>query len=138
MSPHAITGSAQRPSVHLGSFRPRQLRRPKEKSPEGCESWSSQSTPADCRAWKVSGVKKSGFKPLLFALWARTPLTIVAHILAGRPVVVRPTLGAIGSISARYHACLITAEPAAADVHRTAIVDAAKPHGEGRGCNCQR
>jgi hypothetical protein len=58
--------------------------------------------------------------------WARTPLTIVAHILPGRRVVVRPTLGA----------CLSTAEPAAADVHRTAAVDAAEPHGEGRGSNC--
>jgi hypothetical protein len=71
-------------------------------------------------------------------LWARTPLTIVAHILPGRPVVVRPTLGAIGSISAaRYQGadtCLSTAEPAAADVHRTVIADAAEPHGEGRGC----
>ena len=40
------------------------------------------------------------------------PLTIVAQILPGRRVVVRPTLGAIGSISARYHgadACLSTA-----------------------------
>jgi hypothetical protein len=68
--------------------------------------------------------------------WARMPLTVVAHILPGRRVVVRPTLGAIGSISARYHGaddCLITAEPAAADVHRTAT---AEPRGEGRGCNC--
>ena len=71
--------------------------------------------------------------------WARTPLTIVAHILPGRRVVVRPTLGAIGGSSTRYHgadACLSTAEPAAADVHRTAAVDAAEPHGEGRGSNC--
>src|ERR1700693_6066135 len=62
------------------------------------------------------------------------PLTVVAQILPGRRVVVRPTLGAIGSISARYHGaddCLITAEPAAADVHRTAT---AEPDGEGRGC----
>jgi hypothetical protein len=69
-------------------------------------------------------------------LSARMPLTIVAHVLPGRRVIVRPTLGAIGSISARYHGaddCSITAEPAAADVHRTAT---AKPHGEGRGCNC--
>src|SRR5260221_12648690 len=45
-------------------------------------------------------------------LSARMPLTVVAHILPGRRVVVRPTLGAIGSISARYHgadACLNTA-----------------------------
>src|ERR1700737_1438694 len=135
----AITGSAQRPSVHLSSFKPRQLRRPKEKLPEGCEAWSFQSTPADCRAWKVSSIRKSGLSRSFFASWARTPLTIVAHILPGRRVVVRPTLGAIGSISARYHgadACLNTAEPAAADVHRTAIADSAEPHGESRGCNC--
>src|SRR5258708_18110596 len=57
--------------------------------------------------------KKERLEPLFFMLlWARTPLTIVAHILPGRRVVVRPTLGAIGSISARYHgadACLGTA-----------------------------
>ena len=72
-------------------------------------------------------------------LSARTPLTIVAHILPGRRVVVRPTLAAIGGIGTRYpgaDACLSTAEPAAADVHRTANVDAVEPRGEGRGCNC--
>src|ERR1700730_2822523 len=69
---------------------------------------------------------------------ARTPLTIVAHILPGHRIVICPTLAAIGSISgARTHgadACLSTAEPAITDVHRTA--DVAEPHGEGRGCNC--
>ena len=50
--------------------------------------------------WKVSSIGLSRF----FALWARTPLTIIAHGLPGRRVVIRPTLGAIGSISAaRYH-----------------------------------
>src|SRR5216683_1908004 len=58
--------------------------------------------------------KKERLEPLFFMLlWARTPLTIVAHRFPGRRVVVRPTLGAIGSISAaRYHggdACLSTA-----------------------------
>src|ERR1700737_2855998 len=84
----------------------------------------------------VEHKKKSGFSRSFFSLWARAPLTIVAHILPGRRVVVRPTPGAIGSISARYHgadARLSTAEPAAADVHRTA---AAEPHGHGRGCHC--
>jgi hypothetical protein len=38
----AITRSAQRPSAYLSSFKPRQLRRPKEKPPEGCEAWSFQ------------------------------------------------------------------------------------------------
>ena len=58
------------------------------------------------------------------------PLTIAAHILPGRRVVVRPTLGAIRGISARYHGaddCLITAESAAADVHRTATALAHAP-----------
>jgi hypothetical protein len=72
-------------------------------------------------------------------LWARTPLTIVVHILPGRRVVVGLTLAAIGSISARYHragACLSAVGPAAADMHRIATADAAEPHGEGRGSNC--
>jgi hypothetical protein len=81
-------------------------------------------------------IKKSGVSRSFLVLLARTPLTIVAHILPGRRVVVRPTLGAMGSSVARYHgpdACLRTAEPAAADVHRTAA--ATGPRGEGRGCN---
>jgi hypothetical protein len=61
-------------------------------------------------------------------LLARTPLTIVAHILPGLPVVVRPTLEAMGNIrAARYHGA------DAADLHRTATTE---PYGEGRGCNC--
>ncbi len=133
----AVTRSAQRPSVHLSSFKPRQLRRPKEKPPEGCEGWNSQSTPADCRARKVSSIKKSGLSRSCLVLQARTPLTIVAHILPGRRLVVRPTLGAMQSSSAaRHHGadCLSTAQPAAADAHRTAA--ATEPRGEGRGCNC--
>jgi hypothetical protein len=71
----------------------------KDKPPDRCKAWSFQSTLADCRAWKVSSIGLgSSF------LLARTPLTIVAHRLPGRRVVIRPTLGAIGSISAaRYH-----------------------------------
>src|SRR5216683_7233956 len=109
-------------------------RRPKEKPPEECEAWNSQSTPADCRARKVSSIKKSGLSRSCLVLQARTPLTIVAHILPGRRLVVRPTLGAMQSSSAaRYHGadCLSTAQPAAADAHRTAA--ATEPRGEGRG-----
>src|SRR3984885_3229001 len=101
---------------------PIQYRRPKQKPPEGREAWSSQSTPADCRAWKVSSIKKSGSSRSFLVLYARTPLTIVAHVLSGRPVVVRPTLGAMGRSSvARYKrtdACLSFVEPA--DVHQIA------------------
>src|SRR5260370_17602283 len=89
----AITIRAQRPSVHLTSFKPRQLRRPKERPPEGSEAWNSQSTPADRRAWKLSNIKKSGLSRSCLVLQARTPLTIVAHILPGRRLVVRPTRG---------------------------------------------
>jgi hypothetical protein len=78
-----------------------------------------------------TSIKKSGLSRSSFALWARTPLTLVVDILPGRRVVVRPTLSAIG-----VDACLSTAEPADADVHRTAAVNAAESHGEGRGCNC--
>jgi hypothetical protein len=67
----AITRSAQRPSVHLSSFKPRQLRRPKEKLPEGCEAWSFQSTPADCRAWKVSSIRKSGLSRSFLAFMGK-------------------------------------------------------------------
>jgi hypothetical protein len=136
--PSAMSGSAQRPSAHLSPFRSCQLRRPKEKPPEGCEACNSQSTPADCRAWQASSIKKSGLSRSFLVLYARTPLPIVTHILSGRPVVVRPTLGAMGSSSlARYEragACLSTAEPA--DVHQIATTDAVKFHGEGRGGNC--
>src|ERR1700737_866844 len=66
-----ITRSAQRPSVHLSSFKPRQLRRPKEKPPEGCEAWSFQSTPADCRAWKVSSIKKERLGRSFFAFMGK-------------------------------------------------------------------
>jgi hypothetical protein len=83
--------------------------------------------------------KKERLEPLFLVLSARTPLTVVAHILPGRRVVVHPTLGAIGCVpdTREPTLCLSTAEPAAADVHRTATVavDAAKPHGEGRGSN---
>jgi hypothetical protein len=82
--------------------------------------------------------KKERLEPLLLVSYARTPLPIVAHILSGRPVVVRPTLGAMGSSGlARYEradACSSTAEPA--DVHQIAATDAVKFHGEGRGGNC--
>jgi hypothetical protein len=81
--------------------------------------------------------KKADQAALFLLLWARTPLTIVAHILPGRRVVVRPTLAAIGSGTNRCHGadtCLSTVKPAVADVHRTAI--AAEPRGEGRSCNC--
>ena len=82
--------------------------------------------------------KKERLEPLFLLSSARMPLTIVAHIRPGRRVVVRPTLAAIGSISgARTHgadACLSTAEPAVADVHRAA--DIAEAYGECRGCNC--
>ena len=103
---------------------------------EGYGAWSFQATPADCRAWKISGTqKKSGLSHsfLFLVLYARTPLTIVAHILPGRPVVIRPTLGAMGSSVARYD-CLSTAEPA--DVYRIATADAVELRGEGRGGNC--
>src|SRR5882757_2149462 len=84
------------------------------------------------------GHKKERLEPLFLVLYARTPLTIVAHILPGRPVIIRPTLGAMGSGGlARYEragACLSTAEPT--DVHQTATTDAVKFHGEGRGGNC--
>jgi hypothetical protein len=76
--------------------------------------------------------KKERLEPLLLVSYARTPLPIVAHILSGRPVVVRPTLGAMGSSVARYD-CLSTAEPA--DVHRIATADAVELRGEGRGSN---
>src|SRR6202022_909991 len=85
----AITRSAQRPSVHLSSFKPRQLRRPKEKPLEGCE---------------VSSIEKSGLSRSFLLLWARMPLTIVSEIRPGRRVVGLVTLGAIGRISAaRYY-----------------------------------
>ena len=60
--------------------------------------------PADCRAWKVSSIKKERLEPLFFAfLWARMPQTIGAEIGPGRRVVGLVTLGAIGRISAaRY------------------------------------
>src|SRR5260370_37980283 len=90
----AITRSAQRPSVHLNSFKPRQLRRPKERPPEGSEAWNSQSTPADRRAWKLSNIKKSGFSRPWFGLQAKKPLTNGAPILPGRPLGGPPTLGA--------------------------------------------
>jgi len=44
-----------------------------------------------------------GVDPNFTNFIGRMPLTIVAQILPGRRVVVRPTPGAIGSISARYH-----------------------------------
>jgi len=57
--------------------------------------------------------KKSRLSGSFSVLYARTPLPIVAHILPGRPVVVRPTLGAMGSSGlARYEgadACLSSA-----------------------------
>jgi hypothetical protein len=81
--------------------------------------------------------KKSRLSGSFLVLYARTPLTIVAHVLSGRPVVVRPTLGAMGRSSvARYEradACLSTAEPA--DVHQIATADAIEPRGEGGGGN---
>jgi hypothetical protein len=81
--------------------------------------------------------KKERLEPHFLVLYARTPLPIVAHILPGRPVVVRPTLGARGrSGLARYEradACLSTAEPA--DVHQIATADAIEPRGEGLGGN---
>jgi hypothetical protein len=116
-------------------FRACEATRPKEKSPEGCEAWRSQSTSTDCRAWKkVSRTRRTRKErrraALFLLLWARTPLTIVAHIFSGRRVVICPTLGAIGRIGARYpvaDACLNSADRAAAG-------DAAEPRGEGRGC----
>jgi len=63
--------SAQRPSVHLSSFKPRQPRRPKEKPPEGCEAWRFQSTSTDCRAWKVSSTRKERLEPLFFAFMGK-------------------------------------------------------------------
>jgi hypothetical protein len=82
--------------------------------------------------------KKSRLSGSFSVLYARTPLPIVAHILPGRPVVVRPTLGAMGSSRlARYEgadACLSSAEPA--DVHHLTTPGAVKFHGEGRGGNC--
>jgi hypothetical protein len=90
---------------------------------------SFQSTPAD---YRMEGVGYR-LKQVIFALWASTPLTIIAHRRTGRPVVIHPTLGARGIGAARYHgadACLSTVE---ADVHRTATAD---PGGEGWGCNC--
>jgi hypothetical protein len=42
-------------------------RRPREKTPKGCEAWSFQSTQAVCRAWKASSIKKSGLSRSLFA-----------------------------------------------------------------------
>jgi len=50
------TRSSQRPSVHLSSFKPRKLGRPEENP--------LQSTPADCRAWKVPSIKKSSLTDL--------------------------------------------------------------------------
>jgi hypothetical protein len=113
------------------------LRRPKQKPPEGREAWSSQSLQPIVE-WKVSGIKKSGLSRSFLVLYARTPLTIVAHVLPGRPVVVRPTLGAMGSSGLAWYeragARLNSAEPA--DVHQIATADAVKFHGEGRGGNC--
>src|ERR1700731_2913065 len=80
------------------------MRRPK-KSRLRCEASSSRPTPSDCRAWKVSSIKRERLKAALFLfLWARMHQTIVAEIRPGRRVVGRIMLGAIGSISvARYH-----------------------------------
>jgi hypothetical protein len=82
--------------------------------------------------------KKEPLERLFLVLYAGTPLPVVAHILPGRPVVVRPTLGAMGSGGlARYvraGACLSAAEPA--DVHQIAAADAVELGGEGRGGNC--
>jgi hypothetical protein len=86
-------------------------------------------TAATKRGFHRTGQER--LKPLL-VLEARTPLSIIAHILPGRPVIVGPTLDAMSDIGAvRHHgADLTTAEPAAADVHNAAT----GPHGEGRGC----
>jgi hypothetical protein len=66
--------------------------------------------------------KRAAWAALFLLSWARTPLTIVAHILPSLRVVIRPTLAAIGSISGAHthgaDACLSTAEPAVDDVHR--------------------
>jgi len=103
----------------------------KEKPPEGCKAWSFQSTLADCRAWKSV---EHRLEQLFFALWARTPLAIIAHRLPGRRVVIRPTLRAIGSISAaRYHGADAFLRTVETDVHRTTTADS---DGEGWGCNC--
>jgi hypothetical protein len=85
-----------------------------------------------------SSIKKSGLSRSFLVLYARTPLPIVAHIFSGRPVEVRPTLGAMGSSGLAWYEragpCLSTAEPA--DVYQIATTDAVKFHGEGRGGNC--
>jgi hypothetical protein len=62
---------AQRPSVHPSSFKPRQPRRPKEKPPEGCEAWRFQSTSTDCRAWKVSSIRKERPEPLFSCFYGQ-------------------------------------------------------------------
>jgi hypothetical protein len=85
------------------------------------------------------GPKKERLEPRSFlVLYARTPLTIVAHVLSGRPVVVRPTLGAMGRSSVarceRADACLSFVEPA--NVNQIATVDAVDFCGEGRGSYC--
>src|SRR5260370_11418619 len=62
----------------VDQFPAQRLRRPKEKPPEGCEAWSFQSSPADCRAWKVSNIKKERLESLFFCFYEQgrhSPLT---------------------------------------------------------------
>jgi hypothetical protein len=86
--------------------------------------------------------KESGLSRSSLILWACTPLPIVAHILPGRRVVVRPTLAAKGSIRIGRHSgangSMSTAKPVVADAHCTGIANIAESRGEGRGGNDQR
>lgn len=98
--------------------------------------WSEQERPSPSRdqATRRHRLTTCHWRPV-----TRTPQTIAGHILPGCRVVVGPKLPAIGSISARYHRAgsyLRDAGPVAADMHRTATVNAAEPHGGGWGCNC--
>jgi hypothetical protein len=61
-----------------------------KKPPEGCETWSFQPAPADCR---IEGVEHR-LEQVNFALWARTPLTTIVHSHTGRRIVIHPALGA--------------------------------------------
>jgi hypothetical protein len=97
--------------------------------PEGCETLSFQSAPADCR---MEGVEHR-LEQVIFALWASTPLTTIVHSHTGRRIVIHPALGAGGIGAARYRGADAFLSTVEADVRRTAAAD---PGGEGWGCNC--
>src|SRR5258708_19221357 len=54
---------------------PPPMRRPKENPHEGCGAWSTQSTPAHCRAWTVTSIHNIRFRRPFLHLQPRPPLT---------------------------------------------------------------